>query len=94
MPYIFSKDQEALKIFQRVRDEAHRFGITYHRKLRSKRVLSSELDEVEGVGEKRKAVLLKEFGSVTKIAKEDVNSISRFVPRNVAENILEKLRKK
>ena len=94
VPYIFSKDQEALKIFQRVRDEAHRFGITYHRKLRSKRVLSSELDEVEGVGEKRKAVLLKEFGSVTKIAKEDVNSISRFVPRNVAENILEKLRKK
>ena len=94
IPYVFSKDQEALKIFQRVRDEAHRFGITYHRKLRSKRVLSSELDEVEGIGEKRKAVLLKEFGSVSKIAKEDIESLSRFVPRNVAENILEKLRKK
>lgn len=94
IPYVFSKDQEALKIFQRVRDEAHRFGITYHRKLRSKRVLSSELDEVEGIGEKRKATLLKEFGSVSKIAKEDVESLSRFVPRNVAENILEKLRKK
>lgn len=94
VPYVFSKDQEALKIFQRVRDEAHRFGITYHRKLRSKRVLSSELDEVEGIGEKRKAVLLKEFGSVSKIAKEDVESLSGFVPRNVAENILEKLRKK
>ena len=77
-----------------MRDEAHRFGITYHRKLRSKRVLSSELDEVEGIGEKRKAVLLKEFGSVSKIAKEDIESLSRFVPRNVAENILEKLRKK
>ncbi len=94
IPYVFSKDQEALKIFQRVRDEAHRFGITYHRKLRSKRVLSSELDEVEGIGEKRKAILLKEFGSVSKIVKEDVETLSRFVPRNVAENILEKLRKK
>ena len=45
IPYSFPKEWEALKIFQRVRDEAHRFGITYHRKLRSKRVISSELDK-------------------------------------------------
>ena len=45
VPYSLSKDMEALKIFQRVRDEAHRFGITYHRKLRSKRIISSELDK-------------------------------------------------
>lgn len=91
-PYLFPKEWEALKIFQRVRDEAHRFGITYHRKLRSKRVISSELDKVEGVGAKRREVLLKEFGSVKKILEEDVDSLARFVPRKVAENILDTLK--
>lgn len=92
IPYSFPKEWEALKIFQRVRDEAHRFGITYHRKLRSKRVISSELDKVEGVGAKRREVLLKEFGSVKKILEEDVESLARFVPRKVAENILDTLK--
>lgn len=91
-PYRFAKDQEALKIFQRVRDEAHRFGITYHRKLRSKRVLKSQLDDIEGIGEKRKNILLKEFGSVAGISKESVESLSRFIPKGVAENLLEKLK--
>lgn len=91
-PYSFPKEWEALKIFQRVRDEAHRFGITYHRKLRSKRVISSELDKVEGVGAKRKEILIKEFGSVKKILQEDIDSLSRFVPRKVAENILNTLK--
>lgn len=94
VPYSFPKEWEALKIFQRVRDEAHRFGITYHRKLRSKRVISSELDKVEGVGTKRREVLLKEFGSVKKILEEDVESLARFVPRKVAENILDALKNK
>lgn len=92
IPYSFPKEWEALKIFQRVRDEAHRFGITYHRKLRSKRVISSELDKVEGVGAKRREVLLKEFGSVKKILEEDVDSLARFVPRKVVENILDTLK--
>lgn len=94
IPYSFPKEWEALKIFQRVRDEAHRFGITYHRKLRSKRVISSELDKVEGVGTKRREVLLKEFGSVKKILEEDVESLAKFVPRKVAENILDTLKNK
>ncbi len=94
VPYSFPKEWEALKIFQRVRDEAHRFGITYHRKLRSKRVISSELDKVEGVGTKRREVLLKEFGSVKKILEEDVESLARFVPKKVAENILDTLKNK
>ena len=92
VPDSFPKEWEALKIFQRVRDEAHRFGITYHRKLRSKRVISSELDKVEGVGTKRREVLLKEFGSVKKILEEDIDSLARFVPRKVAENILDTLK--
>lgn len=94
IPYSFPKEWEALKIFQRVRDEAHRFGITYHRKLRSKRVISSELDKIEGVGTKRREVLLKEFGSVKKILEEDVESLARFVPKKVAENILDTLKNK
>lgn len=94
VPYSFPKEWEALKIFQRVRDEAHRFGITYHRKLRNKRVISSELDNVEGVGTKRREVLLKEFGSVKKILEEDVESLARFVPKKVAENILDTLKNK
>lgn len=94
VPYSFPREWEALKIFQRVRDEAHRFGITYHRKLRSKRVISSELDKVEGVGAKRREVLLKEFGSVKKILEEDVESLARFVPKKVAENILDTLKNK
>lgn len=94
VPYSFPKEWEALKIFQRVRDEAHRFGITYHRKLRSKRVISSELDKVGGVGAKRREVLLKEFGSVKKILEEDVESLARFVPKKVAENILDTLKNK
>lgn len=94
VPYSFPKEWEALKIFQRVRDEAHRFGITYHRKLRSKRVISSELDKVGGVGTKRREVLLKEFGSVKKILEEDVESLARFVPKKVAENILDTLKNK
>ena len=92
-PYSFPKEWEALKIFQRVRDEAHRFGITYHRKLRSKRVVSSELDKILGIGEKRKNILFKEFGSVKKILEQDVETLSKFVPKNVAERILEILKK-
>lgn len=92
-PYSFPKEWEALKIFQRVRDEAHRFGITYHRKLRSKRVISSELDNIAGIGPKRKEQLLKAFGSVKKIVESDVETISKYVPKKVAEEILNNLKK-
>lgn len=93
IPYKFPKNWEALKIFQRVRDEAHRFGITYHRKLRSKRIISSELDNIEGVGEKRKITLLKEFGSVENIKKQEIDILKSFVPEKVAQNIYEYFKK-
>lgn len=91
LPYSISKDREALKIFQRVRDEAHRFGITYHRKLRSKRVISSELDEIEGIGKVRKMSLLKEFGSMAGIRRASVEELELYVPKKIAERIKEKL---
>lgn len=86
-PYIFSKREETLKILQRLRDEAHRFGITYHRKLRSKRVISSELDKIEGIGEQRKKSLLKKFGSVAEIKKATYEELRELLPEKIIENL-------
>ncbi len=91
LPYSIPKDKEALKIFQRVRDEAHRFGITYHRKLRSKRVISSELDTIEGIGEVRKKKLLKKFSSVAGVKAATLKELEECVPKNVAIRIKEEL---
>ena len=86
-PYIFSKREQTLKILQRLRDEAHRFGITYHRKLRSKRVISSELDKIEGIGEQRKKNLLKKFGSVAEIKKATYEELKEILPERIIENL-------
>ncbi|MFK4785671.1 excinuclease ABC subunit UvrC [Fusobacterium sp. MFO224] len=91
-PYKFSQSDEALKILIRVRDEAHRFGITYHRKLRKKRIIKSKLDEIEGIGEKRRNELLKYFGSVERIKNSTVEEISKIVPLKIAEKIFVKLK--
>ena len=66
-PINFGKDADLLLFLERIRDEAHRFAISFHRKKRSKNALDSILDHIEGVGKKRKAMLLKHFGSVHKI---------------------------
>lgn len=88
-PYIFSKSDEALKILQRVRDEAHRFGVTYHRLLRNKRVISSELDTIPGIGPKRKELLLKTFGSVKQIKKATLSDLEKIIPKQLAIKIKE-----
>lgn len=88
-PYIFSKSDEALKILQRVRDEAHRFGVTYHRLLRNKRVISSELDNIPGIGPKRKELLLKTFGSVKQIKNATLGELEEIIPRHLALKIKE-----
>lgn len=91
-PYIFSRSDETLKILQRLRDEAHRFGITYHRKLRSKRVISSVLDKIEGIGDKRKKELLTTFGSVEGIKKASFEEIKKILPEKVAISLHEFLK--
>ena len=88
-PYIFSKNDEALKILQRVRDEAHRFGVTYHRLLRSKRVVSSQLDSIPGIGPKRRDLLLTTFGSVERIKKASLADLETLIPHNLAIKIKE-----
>ncbi len=66
-PVLLPRDSAALFLLQQIRDEAHRFAITYHRSLRDKAAKGSVLDEIEGIGEKRKEKLLKHFGSLGKI---------------------------
>ncbi len=67
-----AKSSEALKLLQRIRDEAHRFGITYHRTLRTKRGLASQLDAIPGIGPRRRHALLVRFGSLDKIRQASV----------------------
>src|SRR5207247_8787711 len=67
-PVILPRSSEGLYLLQRVRDEAHRFAITYHRAKRSKALAVSQLDDVPGLGPARRATLLRHFGSVRRIA--------------------------
>ena len=70
-----SKSSEALKLLQRIRDEAHRFGITYHRTLRNKRGLASQLDAIPGIGPRRRRALLARFGSLERIREASVEEL-------------------
>ena len=71
-----SKSSEALKLLQRIRDEAHRFGITYHRNLRAKRGLASQLDSIPGIGPRRRRALLVRFGSLDKIREASIEELA------------------
>jgi excinuclease ABC subunit C len=83
-----------LMLLRRLRDEAHRFAITYHRKLRDKRVHGSLLDEVPGIGPKRRRLLLRTFGSVEGIRRASVEEIAAVptLTRRQAETVKEFLR--
>ncbi len=88
-PVILPRTSEGLYLLQRVRDEAHRFAITYHRQRRSKRMTSSVLDEVPGLGEVRRKALLRRFGSVKRLRSVDVEEIATVsgIGRRTAELI-------
>jgi excinuclease ABC subunit C len=75
-PIILPRNSQALYLVQRLRDEAHRFAITYHRDLRSKSSLRSSIDMVTGIGPKRKRMLLRKFGSVQAIKEAPVDEIA------------------
>ena len=76
-PIIIPKNNRALHLLQQVRDESHRFAITYHRKLRSKNISHSSLDDIKGIGKKRKINLLKEFGSIENIKNASVEDLMK-----------------
>jgi excinuclease ABC subunit C len=75
-PIILARQSEALYLLQRIRDEAHRFAITYHRSKRSKRMTASVLDAVPGLGEHRRKVLISHFGSVARLKKATVEELT------------------
>jgi excinuclease ABC subunit C len=86
-PIRIPRDEEALYLLQTVRDEAHRFAITYHRALRSKRMVDSILDEVEGIGPTRKNALLKRFGSLKRIRDASIEELAKTLPEAVATDL-------
>ncbi|WP_322817462.1 excinuclease ABC subunit UvrC [Tepidiforma sp.] len=88
-PIVLPRGSEALFLVQRIRDEAHRFAITFHRQVRNKSTLQSALDTIPGIGPKRKKALLKKFGSVKAIREADVDEIAATVgfTRALAERV-------
>ncbi|MED4129231.1 MULTISPECIES: excinuclease ABC subunit UvrC [Shouchella] len=85
------RDSHEFYLLQRIQDEVHRFAITFHRQTRSKSFFQSALDDISGVGEKRKRTLLKAFGSMKKMREASMDQLAEYVPRNVAKQIYEKL---
>ncbi len=83
-PWRLERSSAALRLLQQIRDEAHRFAVTYHRRLRSKRQLASELETIRGVGRARSALLLKRLGSVERVKKAGLEELLQLVPRRVA----------
>ena len=88
-PVVLPRRSQALYLVQRIRDEAHRFAITYHRDVRGKRALRSELDDIEGIGPGRKKLLLKRFGSVRRIREASVEEVAETpgISRDLAERL-------
>ena len=86
-PLFIDRNSQALKVLQRIRDEAHRFGITHHRNRRSKAQIDSALREIKGVGEKTEQRLILHYGSVARIAAASVDDIAGLVGRDLAERI-------
>jgi len=92
-PVRIAKDSPALHILQRARDEAHRFAISYHRKLRHKEVTASALDNIQGIGPKRKKALLRKFGSIEAIkeaSSEELRQTKGITPA-LAKKVKEEL---
>ena len=92
-PIRLPRDSPALKLLQRIRDEAHRFAIEYHRRLRGRRALASLLDSVEGIGPKRRDLLLRRFGSLEGLRQASLEELLSVpgLPRAVAERLYKAL---
>jgi excinuclease ABC subunit C len=91
-PLAIPRGEEALYLLQRVRDEAHRFAVAYHRTLRGRRIVDSVLDDVPGVGPNRKRALLRRFGSLKRLREADEAELAEVVPASVASDVYRVLR--
>jgi len=90
-PLVLSHDNPALQMLQRLRDEAHRFGISFHRQLRSKQAVKSALDDIPGIGPKTKKLLKQKFGTVANIRKASLDELSTVVGEHMAQTIQQTL---
>jgi excinuclease ABC subunit C len=90
-PIILPHDDSALQLLQRLRDEAHRFGITFHRQLRSKQAVKSALDDITGIGPKIKKLLKAKFGTISGIRKAGDEELTKVVGKKLAETIKQNL---
>lgn len=93
-PVHIHKKSMSLKLIQRVRDEAHRFAITFHRDSRSKEQTVSALDDIPGIGEKTRNILLTQFGSVQRIKNASITELAQFIGLSKAQGIVRALNKK
>lgn len=93
IPLYLDKNSDTLKVIQHLRDEAHRFGITFHRNLRSKGQIVSELDNIKGIGEETKKMLLKHFKSIKRIKSSTLEEIEEVVGKHKAKLIGEHFNK-
>jgi len=94
IPLYLDKTSESLKIIQRLRDEAHRFGITHHRNKRSKGALTNELDQISGIGKQTVVSLMKHFKSVKRIKLASFEEVEKIIGSNRAKKIKEHYQKK
>ena len=85
------KKSNVFRLLSRIDEEAHRFVISYHREIRSKGSISSVLDNISGLGEKRKKQLIKKYGSVAKMKEAPISELSEIIPNNIAINLHEYL---
>ena len=88
-PELIPKTSSGLKLLQQIRDEAHRFAITFHRSRRSKRIIKSELTDIKGIGPETAKKLLSELGSVEAIKKSDIHKLSEIVGKQKAEILIQ-----
>jgi excinuclease ABC subunit C len=88
-PIMIPRTSSALKLLQQIRDEAHRFAITYHRSLRAKRILNTELDLIKGIGKKRATELLEAFGSVQGVKFATEEQLAEIIGQKLATKISE-----
>ena len=92
IPLYLNKKSETLKVIQQLRNEAHRFGISFHRDKRSKSSLTSGLDNIHGIGENTKNKLLKKFKSISKLKKADEKEIIDLIGKSKAEKVMNYLK--
>jgi excinuclease ABC subunit C len=90
-PVVLEHHSPVLHLIQQIRDETHRFAVTFHRQRRAKRQTKSALDAIPGIGPRTAQKLLREFGSVTNVRRAGVEKLSEVIPRKTAEKLFEQL---